>query len=104
MGAATGMHQLYHSNIHQKGGAPVESVPLALKKHVPDPNCLLRNRRHKRYAAAQEWSAGLYWPGTFAHLPVLYKGAQGSPLPACSLQRWPLSPTKELQRLFTEAI
>ena len=34
-----------------------------------------------RNDAAQEWSAGLYWPGTLAHLPVLYDGVQASPVP-----------------------
>ena len=54
---------------------------LSLKKHVPDPNRLVRHPRHKRYAAAQEWSAGLYRPGTLAHLPVFYEAVQGSPVP-----------------------
>ena len=68
---------------------------LSLKKHVPDPNRLVRHPRNKRYAAAQEWSAGLYWPGALARLPVLFEGVQGTPTMAtCSLQRWPLSPTR----------
>ena len=39
MGAATDMHQTYDAHIHQKDGAPVESIPFALK-NVPDPTGL----------------------------------------------------------------
>ena len=49
MGATTNMHQIYHSHIHEKGGAPVESI-LSLKKNAPDPNRLVRHRRPKRNA------------------------------------------------------
>ena len=53
---------------------------LSLKKHVPDLNRPVRHCRHKRNAAAQEWFARPYWPGTLAHLPVLYEGVQASPV------------------------
>ena len=80
MGATAGMRQTYHSHIHQKDSAPVESI-ISPKIHVPDLNRLVRHVRHKRYAAAQEWSAGLYWPGTLARLSVRFEGVQGSPVP-----------------------
>ena len=66
MGATVDMHQIYDAHIHQKGGAAARQLSsfLSLKKHAPDLNRLLRHPRHTRNAAAQEWSAGLYWPGT----------------------------------------
>ena len=53
---------------------------LSLKKMLPTPTGFC-HPRHTRYAAAQEWSAGLYRPCTLAHLPVLYEGVQASPGP-----------------------
>ena len=39
-----------------------------------------------RNDAAQEWSAGLYWPGTLAHLPVLHDCVQASPVPTIAFE------------------
>ena len=96
MGATTDMHQTCDAHIHQKDGAPVESIPFALKK-CSRPHRLVRNRRHKRYAPAQEWSAGLYWPGTLAHLPVLYDGVQASPVPTMFTPTIAFEPNKGIR-------
>jgi hypothetical protein len=80
MGATVDMHQIYDAHIHQKDGAPVESIP---------------------FAAAQEWSAGLYWPGTLAISLCFMMVCRPALCPPCSLQRLPLSPTKGLERLLT---
>ena len=40
MGAATDMHQTYDAHIHQKDGAPVESIPFALKNMFLTPTTL----------------------------------------------------------------
>ena len=54
---------------------------LSFKNMFPAPTTLCEHRLYKRNAAAQEWSAGLNWPGTLAHLTVLYEGVQASPVP-----------------------
>ena len=72
---------------------------LSLKKHVPDPNRLLRNPRHTRNAAAQEWSAGLYRLGTLAHLPVLYEGVQASPVPTMFTSTIAFEPNKGIREV-----
>ena len=40
MGATVDMHQTYDAHIHQKGGAPVESIPFALKNMFLTPTTL----------------------------------------------------------------
>ena len=40
MGATVDMHQIYDANIHQKDGAPVESIPFALKNMFLTPASL----------------------------------------------------------------
>ena len=47
-----------------------------------------------RNDVAQEWSAGLYWPGTLAHLPVLHDGVQASPVPTMTGKRAAAAPTE----------
>ena len=55
-----------------------------------------------RNDAAQEWSAGLYWPGTLAHLPVLHDGVQASPVPTMFTPTIAFEPNKKgLERLLT---
>ena len=103
MGAATDMHQTYDVHIHQKDGAPVESIPFALKTcSRPLPPCAAS--RHKRYAAAREWSAGLYWPGTLAHLPVLYEGVQASPVPTMFTPTIAFEPNKGIREVVDCAL
>ena len=98
MGATVDMHQIHDAHIHQKDGTAVEFIPFALKS-APDPNRLLRHPRHTRYAAAQEWSAGLYRPGTLAHLPVLYEGVQASPVPTMLTSMIAFEPNKGIREV-----
>ena len=103
MGATVDMHQIYDAHIHQEDGAPFESIPFALKKHVPDPSLLVRHPC-QRSAAAQEWSAGLYWPGTLAHLPVLYDGVQASPVPTMFTPTIAFEPNKGIREVVDCAL
>jgi len=73
-------------------------------KLVPDPSCLALHRHHKRNAAAQEWSAGLYWPGTLAHLPVLYDGVQASPVPTMFTPTIAFEPNKGIREVVDCAL
>ena len=50
-------------------------------------------------ARAQEWSAGLYWPGTLAHLPVLYDGVQASPVPTMFTPTIAFEPNKGIREV-----
>ena len=72
---------------------------LSLKKVLPTPNRLLRHPRHTRNAAAQEWSAGLYRPGTLAHLPVLYEGVQANPVPTILTPMIAFEPNKGIREV-----
>ena len=72
---------------------------LSLKKHASGPNRLLRHPRHTRNAAAQEWSAGLYRPGTLAHLPVLYEGVQASTVPTMLTPMLAFEPNKGIREV-----
>ena len=103
MGAATDMHQTYDAHIHQKDGAPVESIPFALKNMFLTPSLLVRHPC-QRSAAAQEWSAGLYWPGTLAHLPVLYDGVQASPVPTMFTPTIAFEPNKGIREVVDCAL
>ena len=66
---------------------------------LPTPNRLLRHPRHTRNAAAQEWSAGLYRPGTLAHLPVLYEAVQASPVPTILTPMIAFEPNKGIREV-----
>ena len=76
---------------------------LSLKNHVPDPSLLVRHPC-QRSAAAQEWSAGLYWPGTLAHLPVLYDGVQASPVPTMFTPTIAFEPNKGIREVVDCAL
>ena len=80
------------------------SPSFRFKKHVPDPIRLERHPRHKRNAAAQEWSAGLYWPGTLAHLPVLHDGVQASPVPTMFTPTIAFEPNKGIREVVDCAL
>ena len=58
----------------------------------------------QRSAAAQEWSAGLYWPGTLAHLPVLYDGVQASPVPTMFTPTIAFEPNKGIREVVDCAL
>ena len=60
---------------------------------------LLGRHPCQRSAAAQEWSAGLYWPGTLAHLPVLYDGVQASPVPTMFTPTIAFEPNKGIREV-----
>ena len=77
---------------------------LSLKKVLPTPNRLLRHPRDTRNAAAQEWSAGLYRPGTLAHLPVLYEGVQASPVPTMFTPTIAFEPNKGIREVVDCAL
>ena len=77
---------------------------LSLQKHVPGPYRLVRHPRHKRNAAAREWRTGLYWPGTLAHLPVLFEGVQGSPVPAMFTPTIAFEPNKGIREVVDCAL
>ena len=57
-----------------------------------------------RNDAAQEWSAGLYWPGTLAHLPVLYDGVQASPVPTMFTPTIAFEPNKGIREVVDCAL
>ena len=65
----------------------------------PTRAALCDNPCHKRNAAAQEWSAGLYWPGTLAHLPVLYEGVPASPVPTMFTPMIAFEPNKGIREV-----
>ena len=71
---------------------------LSLKNHVPDPSLLVRHPR-QRHAAAREWSAGIYLPGTLANLPVLYDGVQASPVPTMFTPTIAFEPNKGIREV-----
>ena len=63
----------------------------------------MKHFRHKRNAA-QEWSAGLYWPGTLAHLPVLYDGVQASPVPTMFTPTIAFEPNKGIREVVDRGL
>ena len=65
----------------------------------PTPTALCEHPRHKRNAAAQEWSAGLYWPAALAHLPVLYEVVQASPVPTMFTPTIAFEPNKGIREV-----
>ena len=54
--------------------------------------------------AAQECSAGIYWPGTLAHLPVLYDGVQASPVPTMFTPTIAFEPNKGIREVVDCAL
>ena len=75
---------------------------LSLKKNVPDPTGLCEIVVTN--APAQEWSAGLYWPGTLAQLPVLYEGVQASPVPTMFTPTIAFEPNKVIREVVDCAL
>ena len=71
---------------------------------LPTPTALSDIVVKKRNAAAQEWSAGLYWPGTLAHLPVLYDGVQASPVPTMFTPTIAFEPNKGIREVVDCAL
>ena len=83
------MHQICHSNDHKTNGAPVESIPFALKILLSHPNCphiespvsckvVLLHRNECRTLLTQ----CIY----YTHLSMLFEGMLGNPVPTCALQ------------------
>ena len=77
---------------------------LSLKKNMFLTPSLLVRHPCQRSAAAQEWSAGLYWPGTLAHLPVLYDGVQASPVPTMFTPTIAFEPNKGIREVVDCAL
>ena len=96
------MHQTYDAHIHQKDGAPVESIPFALKTcSRPLPPCANILCRHIVMMLLRNGVLGSTGP---VHKPIylcFMMVCRPALCPPCSLQRLPLSPTKGSERLLT---
>ena len=103
MGSTADTHKIYQSHFHQKDGAPVESIPFALKKMFPTPTAFCDIVVTNVMLLLRNGVLGSTGP---VHLPIslcFMKVYRPALCPPCSLQRLPLSPTKGPGRLLTVA-